>query len=234
MKKLDDLSLRKELINYYARQVFLGQTSVYKGYKYDVVDNDKLRAVKYLKYQARNPIYIPDIFEVIGDECFSRCRNLQGIYLGKNIKKLGYRPFEGCYKLYTLEFNDNLQDLGDFILSSTYVSSLSFPDSLVHFDSIEVNYSTFLKQISFGRNICLYEPFDFKKLKLWESDEAYIENIYFTSDNLSLVNFYAISNFKRHIIINNKDFTEYLTMYNSINYKYINGKHYVDGMVYNG
>lgn len=234
MKKLDNLSLRKELINYYTRQVFLGQTPVYNGYEYDVVDNDKLRATKFVKYRTRNPIKIPDVFEIIGDKCFSRCRNLQGIYLGEHIQKLGYNPFEGCYKLSILEFNDNLQDLGSFKLSVNLISYISFPDSLVHFDCIELNQLQFLNQISFGENICLYEPFDFKKLKIWQFNDESIVDIYFYSDNLSLVNFHSMSNFKGHIIINNKDFTEYFTMYNGMAYKYINEKHYVNGMVYNG
>lgn len=218
--------LCQELIYYYTRQIMLGQKAIYNDYEYDVV-NEKLRAVKYLRYRARNPIIVPDVFEIIGDRCFSSCKNIQGISLGKNIRKLEYSPFGGCYKLFNLEFNEHLQDLGYFELSYNYISSLDFPDSLSHFENICLDSLPFLKQISFGENICLYDPFNFKNLKIRESEDNHIEKIYFNSHNLSLLNFNS-SGLNCKVIINNEDFTNYLYIYNRITYVYKNGEHLLD------
>lgn len=55
---------------------------------------------------------IPDAIDLIDFKTFSSCRKLKELNLGKGLKVIGYRAFEGCYELPVLYIPDNVEELG--------------------------------------------------------------------------------------------------------------------------
>ena len=50
-------------------------------------------------YDSVKRIVLPDTVEEISHNCFSNCKNLESIDLGKGLKRVGKSPFMGCKKL---------------------------------------------------------------------------------------------------------------------------------------
>lgn len=50
-------------------------------------------------YDSVKRIVLPDTVEEISANCFSNCKNLESIDLGKGLKRIGKSPFMGCKKL---------------------------------------------------------------------------------------------------------------------------------------
>lgn len=83
---------------------------------------------------------IPDTVQVIGNDSFSFCDNLEKVNFGSGLKQIGEKAFESCISLKGVEFSEGLETigyavfLGDLVLekailptSVTSIEDANFP-----------------------------------------------------------------------------------------------------------
>ena len=56
-------------------------------------------------------LQIPDNIEVISDDSFSGTK-IDSLFIGKNVREIGYEAFNGCYTLKAIKFNRKLNRIG--------------------------------------------------------------------------------------------------------------------------
>lgn len=62
-------------------------------------------------------VELPDTVEVLGDSVFKKCRKLRKVTLGKSLKTIRHRAFNGCSRLESVTLPPTVEELGDGVFS---------------------------------------------------------------------------------------------------------------------
>lgn len=93
-------------------------------------------------------LILPDNVTYIPDYYFGGNVKLKEITLGKNLKELGVRAFEGCTSLVKINFNDRLETLKAAFYNCSALESVSIPASVIYMDEAFSGCSS-LKNVTF-------------------------------------------------------------------------------------
>lgn len=209
--------LHTYLVEYYLRCLGMNERPIYNDYEYyvdkDENGNDLLVASEYLKKKKVNGIKVPDIFDIIGSNCFYKIESLKGISLGRYIIEIKDNAFNECKSLEHLYFNSKLLKIGKLSIDSDIIEYLEIPDSVKELSVIDMK--TLVPTICFGKNI---KEFDVKNVRV----NTILD---FHSKKLLLSGLLDIGN--RKIYFNGIDITRRLDpQLDSIKLEYVNGRVY--------
>lgn len=130
---LDTLDITKLFFNLGINPLtYLTDIPDYAFYEIDLnplIFNNNLRYINYRTFegnQAIDSISIPDSCELIDNYAFSRCYNLQEIYLGTNIQELGENCFWMDEKLTQVTLPRSLKSINLNIFTRSGVHDLSY------------------------------------------------------------------------------------------------------------